>query len=172
MNFIKCINNKKNRFIDKYGVVYDENGNRLKQSLEPSGYLAMNIDGKHKYVHRLVAEAFIPNPDNKPFVNHKDGNKQNNHVDNLEWCTQAENIRHSINVLGNSPVKNSKGVIVYEYASGKTLGEFGSVAEASRVLDLPVHSCYKAAQGKVKLVKNKYVVKEVNKRLKDYGVIT
>lgn len=74
-------------------------GHILTQHDNSNGYLRcdINIDGKTKshLIHRLVAEKFIPNPDNKPFVNHIDGNKHNNSVNNLEWCTRSENERHA-----------------------------------------------------------------------------
>lgn len=57
--------------------------------------LSINKVYKHYSVHRIVAKAFIPNPENKPCVNHKDGNKLNNHVSNLEWVTYSENHKHA-----------------------------------------------------------------------------
>ena len=73
-------------------------------------YLAVTLykDGKSKMfkVHRLVATVFIPNPDNKPEVNHIDGNKFNNYVGNLEWSTQTENIRHAV---ANDLIKSGEG---------------------------------------------------------------
>lgn len=65
----------------------------------------LNKNGLYKGVkiHRLVAQAFIPNPDNLPQVNHKDGNKANNKVDNLEWCTPLYNMRHSFETGLNIP---------------------------------------------------------------------
>tara|TARA_R100000656_G_scaffold105351_1_gene77480 strand:+ start:771 stop:1271 length:501 start_codon:yes stop_codon:yes gene_type:complete len=79
------------------------------------GYLQVHLyttEGrKCKLVHRLVAETFIPNPENLPEVNHKDGNKQNNHKSNLEWCTKPYNVQHAYdNKLGGDKrgVKNGR----------------------------------------------------------------
>ena len=78
----------------------------VKQRVVPNGYIKVTIcyNGiKKSYsTHRLVAIYFIPNPNNYPEVNHKDGNKKNNSVHNLEWVTTSENQLHSVHVLGHT----------------------------------------------------------------------
>ena len=88
-------------------------------------------------IHRLVAEAFIPNPENKSYVNHKDGNKTNNHVDNMEWCTALENVRHAI----TTGLTFNKGS---DSASAKPIvtcrgDKFGSAVEAARHFGMSNH---------------------------------
>jgi len=81
-------------------------GKPIKQSMIRNGYMKLLLckDNKTKtvMVHRLVALAFVENPENKAEVNHKDGNKKNNSVDNLEWMTRSENLKHRYQVLGQT----------------------------------------------------------------------
>jgi hypothetical protein len=84
----------------------------LKLWLSPTGYLVINLhkNGKMKYftVHRLVLKNFVSNPLNKLEINHKDGNKQNNNLNNLEWATSSENHKHAfkLNLMDNKGEQN------------------------------------------------------------------
>lgn len=102
----------KDYFITEEGLIYSAKTKKvLKNTLSKSrGYyrVTLMLQGckKNYEVHRLVALAFIPNPENKPQVNHIDGNKLNNHVSNLEWVTDRENKLHGWNIgLYNSSIK-------------------------------------------------------------------
>lgn len=111
---------KINNYFGGYGVsnegkvfTYKQGRNREVKQHDHKGYqrvfLFIGNQRKTHFVHRLVAEAFIKNKQDKEFVNHKDGNKRNNKVDNLEWCTRAENQKHSRDVLGNTNLGNRNG---------------------------------------------------------------
>lgn len=71
-------------------------GRKVKPQPNGKGYLRVVIGKKRYFVHRLVAERYVPNPDGKDQINHKDGNKLNNNADNLEWVTNQENRDHAI----------------------------------------------------------------------------
>lgn len=112
MNWKKIDGYERYSISDTGRVRNDETGRILTATENHRGYLEVMLSPgrKHKRVNRLVAEAFIRNPENKPQVNHKDGDKRNNEVNNLEWATESENERHKIDVLGKKFVPSREHI--------------------------------------------------------------
>jgi hypothetical protein len=102
---IKEISFAPNYFVSTEGKIFSRNHAKTKElkemklTTQSNGYLTVRLSRNYgiHYVHRLIAISFIPNPDNKPTVNHKNSNKADNCVSNLEWATYQENHRHSFN---------------------------------------------------------------------------
>lgn len=125
-------------------------------SIKSSKFLSHKLDSRKHYlmynlkkrgvskmvlVHRLVAIAFIPNPKNKPVVNHKDGNKKNNNVSNLEWMTRSENSKHAYDMgltpkppswKGKTGYDHNRSIEVSEIDVNGNIIKYGSMSEASR----------------------------------------
>jgi hypothetical protein len=93
------------------------------------GHLQITIGGRRAYVHRLVAEAFLSNPDSKPVINHKNGMPEDNRLENIEWVTYGENIAHGYQQNGRIHYSNIS--VIGCDAAGKCI-KFSSMADAAR----------------------------------------
>ena len=126
------------------------------------GYLecGLSVRGfrKTSFVHRLVGTSFLTNPENKPEINHKDGNRQNNAAENLEWATSSENNLHSYRVLHRKNHQSGKFGIASAVAKGaamlapddSVLKFYGSLAEAGRVFGAGHENVMAACKGRTK----------------------
>jgi hypothetical protein len=135
--------------VDKKGNVYS-NGYMVKPYVNANGYhrisLSMNDsvtkNRQNKYVHRLVAEAWIPNPKNLPYVNHINANKIDNRVENLEWCTASENMLHDSKLR-----KTGKRIYAFDSKTGKFYKSYESIKAAGRAIGIDSTSITKVVSG-------------------------
>ena len=106
----------------------------LKASVHHTGYTRICIDKKDYRIHRLVAEAFIPNPNNLPMINHINEIKSDNRVENLEWCTNRYNITYSIGnkIPGVHFFKGKYRVRIYINKKQTHIGSFNTIEEANQ----------------------------------------
>lgn len=135
-------------YSSKYGVTRE-----LKSHSTPQGYLRIGLckngKQKHFFVHDLVASVYIPNPDNKPFINHKDEDKTYNRVNNLEWCTSKENNRHGTR-LARIAESNKKAILQLDEL-GRVIKRWKSQTDAERELELDkrnINACLKGRRKK------------------------
>lgn len=142
------------RTVKRHGKMITMPERICKLTTDKKGYKTVRFTNNKKSklfrVHRLVAEYFITNTHNKPFVNHIDGNPSNNHFTNLEWCTQQENIIHAVangllvNKLNNGA---SKKVAQIDMRNNEIIFTYQSCADAARQLNLKGNSISRCANG-------------------------
>ena len=150
------------------GTLSVRKGRKLKPTKKPNGYLVVTLSKdniqKSCDIHRLVAETFLPNPDNLPQVNHKDEDKTNNRLENLEWCTAKYNTNYGTGKIRSSlkqrnDCKKSIKTAMFSL-NGLLVGLFPSAREAARETKIPRTLIYKCCRGENKTAKGykfKYV---------------
>lgn len=129
---------------------YLHKGKILIQTIRPGGYMCINLKKnghvKTYNIHRLVALHFLPKIEGKDVVNHIDSDKSNNHVSNLEWCTQSENIQYAYD-QGRKTPPHEKRIAQYDM-DGNLIRVWKSQAEVQRTLGIFQGNIYKVCSGK------------------------
>lgn len=144
-----------------YSLKNKQQAIKLKPILTQTGYLTVSLrkDSKSyvKRIHRLVMETFVSNVKKLPQVNHKDGNKTNNRIENLEWCTCSENLKHAYRVLKRPPSHSMLGrlgiespthIPVLQIKNNTIVAKFYGLHEACRKTGVCYQNIYKCCKGK------------------------
>lgn len=133
------------------GSILGVKGTPLKLAKNRNGYLFFNLwyKGKRKVVmsHRAILKSFVPEPDDRHQINHKDGNKTNNSLDNLEWCTGKENTIHARDVLNKVFPRNKREVEITNRVTGETK-IFESLSSCADYLGVSVPAVCRVVKGK------------------------
>lgn len=147
-------------YITPTGDVYSRktsNIKKLKPKKDKDGYLSVVLykfcKRFDKKIHRLVAENFISNPENKQEVNHKNGNKKDNRFENLEWATKSENELHKYRILNKGHFFGKEHWLsktILQIKDGKTIAEFNSIREAERATGIKNPNISACCLGKAK----------------------
>lgn len=146
--------NRQNKHIELPSGLYLHSENMIPND-SGQGYYDVQLSKfdkiKHARVHRLVSEAFIPNPENKPYVNHLNGIRNDNRVENLEWCTAKENSRHAVDTglyVGRKGEENPRSIfkdedILWIRENCKSYKDYGWIAEKFNSVSGTIKGIYK-----------------------------
>jgi hypothetical protein len=149
---MKQIKGFENYLINQNGEVYSLfSKKQIKSQKDKAGYLAISLSNKKErkrlFIHRLLAIAYINNPENKPCVNHLDGDKSNNNLCNLQWCTHEENIKHAwsngLCYKNYETIKLAQKSISKKLLDTNTNTIFNSISEAIRYYNIPSTTFYR-----------------------------
>lgn len=161
------IKNFEGYFVDRDGNIYSNRKYKIPTKLvgkeDKDGYLEYGLyqNGKRIFMrgHRIVATQFLENPENKQMVNHKNGIRNDNRVENLEWVTDSENKQHSFNVLKREPTINGNKEITLINKETKEELNFRSIKQCSEFLGISHEHLGRMINGKKDITKSRALLK-------------
>lgn len=153
MNFVALIELKeyKGFYVDENYNIYNSKGHKLSPYIGTDGYahiIRRENNKKYRYrVHTIIANIFVPNPNGYEYVNHIDSNKLNNNPNNIEWCTNSQNVYHGWH-SGNRTHKNKTKVSVY--LNNEFINTYSFIRELSKDLKIDRHKVARILKGELK----------------------